>query len=264
MKKVLAISILIVYFLGISGAAKAESWSDNFDDNVIGPQWHLVSDGNSKSTLTESGGVLNFTANGLIAGEYTDKNLSLWQAPLALDKDFQFSVQFYNNSLAGGVGLGVVTVDGLHQVLYHAGINASDNVNGVSGNSFIARVQDGSNNSMFSWAESRNADGWLSLQYNAASDILEFKGYDINNNLLGDTSYSGYKSHISGLGQGIVTYASIGGYTATSTGKDMTASLDNFSGTGTVTPEPVSSALFLLGGAAFMLRRFRKKSSKII
>ena len=258
MRKFLAISILIVCFLGISGVAKAESWSDDFNDGIFnsalwGGYLHP-----GESNLVESNRVLNF--NALPSSLPLNNNFAVYGTNMVVDftKNFKFGVDFnnsYSGQHSGGLNIGLARVNGQGSIFdLNANVFSADAtaITGGGQKFFRAEINDG-HNSSWSSQGNRNVDtGSLFIEYLTAGDTLKFYALDLAHNSLGVGEYQGFTNT---YGRDPM-HVFIGGWAGNDA--QFSANLDNFQGT--VTPEPISSALFLLGGGALaFIGRKRKK-----
>lgn len=98
-------------------------------------------------------------------------------------------------------------------------------------------------------------NGWLGIRYTSSTDLLEFKAFDIEDNLAAYGAYPNFKNL--GIDPWMVF---IGGYSDGAVLIEGPANLDNFQAE--VVPEPASMVLFLTGAAALAARRYITKRKK--
>jgi hypothetical protein len=210
-----------------------------------------------------AGGALNFIANGTgsaYASYYSGFNFGL-------DNDFYaFSEFSYTQEKTGGVYLRLFSDDGGNPPSIMASINAAylDMGSGVPGPAYYAGLhqydedlqdyagiggQGGAREEM---------SGWFGMYYDSGDDKLYLGAYDQLPQFGIDPVFGYAYDDFSGLiGDNNVSF-SLGGWADPGVNLAMgQATMDNFSAA--AAPEPVSTALFLIGGAVLVARRLRRK-----
>ena len=102
--------------------------------------------------------------------------------------------------------------------------------------------------------------GSLHLDYSALDNTMTFSAKDAGGNVVASDVYNGFRNYATSPMNIILagrTEGNQGGVGPVIALGD--ANLDNFSSQGNVAPEPISSALFLLGGGALALMRRKRK-----
>ena len=265
MKCLLAV-IAVLGILFVSNPVKAEGcrFDDSFDE-----WWYFTS--GTGAALTESGGKLNFTATG--ATSMAGAGYVLNQ-PFGFNNDFKVKVQFFNDIgvNSGGVELGLAKADENNQpsLVIYEGANYYNSAKRLEAG--VNQLQ----NEVFLKTYNRDVNsGWLGMEYYANTDLLILSAFvndpefSSGNNYLTDpvtgeemsTEFSGFTTAYNPDKTAMNIY--LGGWShhgAVFNGEaGHTAYFDNFAAVKAV-PEPVSTVLFLAGGAVLAGRRFRRKT----
>jgi hypothetical protein len=235
----------------------AKTYTDDFNDTITNSALWTASGnyytpqntgGVGPFTFAEYDGTLNFASNdsGLAYGG-RKKYDSVWTVDF--NNDFKFSVQY--NTLSSADQNGSIEI-GLHDAVTNKFELWSGAYNDGTTNVFDARIDEITNpvNVL------RSNSGVIGISYTKANDKLEFIGGDGTNNAV----YANIDNFTS-------TYGSFEGFQnlhvyleGDSDKAIFNANFDNFNFQSTVTPEPVSSALFILGGAVLALKRKKVKA----
>jgi len=265
MKKVFFSIIMILAIIALMPLVSyAEVYTDDFNDGIMntalwtaaGNYWARPSDNYSDDPFTfkEQNGVLNFVSNDplhIYGGR--KKYDSTWTVDFS--RDFKFYAQY--NTLSSAALDGSVEI-GLHNA-FNNNFELWSGAYAASGAYVFDATIDEVDDNGFSYPDSvnapRDASGVIGISYSKAYDRLDFIG--------GDDISDVYAS----IDNFTATYGSYPGFEnlhvyleGDSSFSDYNASFDNFNYQSAVAPEPVSSMLFILGGAAFGIKRFKKKS----
>lgn len=256
MKKLsIVIAVLGIWFL--PAFAKAASYSDNFDDGVMNPALWSYHGDTGGTGLYEIGGVLNFVSDGRWEHGSADYS-STWT--LDLSNDFWMRTDFNFSHVGGDGGVGFGIDQGPTGTGFAAGIGAEWSDREGSNPVFWIGIEDSNGDPVVSEEVNRSINsGWLGMHYNYAADTLEFGAFDQSDNSVAGASYTNFRT----------TYGpdlwrvGIGGFADNNTViGEGDANLDNFQAT--TAPEPVSTILFLTGGAVLVGRRLQKRAKKSI
>lgn len=196
---------------------------------------------------------------------------SLWQFDLSTD--FEFSVDFHYDhegtyaTDAAGVMMGLYYFEGEEDEPYTAEVGAENWVSDWHGT--------GLENKNVGWwgldlSDSSEVDGWwrrdsndgvLRISYNSSEDRLQLDALDRVDEVLeqiGSTNHFGLSDDLG------VNYVGVflGGWSEGAALASGDAYLENFQASGTITPEPVSSVLYVIGGASLAFFRYRRKSRR--
>lgn len=226
MKKILLAAGILLGVVILPSLAMAHWADDNFDDGILNTNlWESIADNDplNLAMLVEQNGRLEWLS-GYDSDIGAQRNYaSKWS--LALSNDFELSFMG-NVNVMSGTSLG----------LQFGLLGEPLGVNPL----WQGRLWD-----------TAGADVLMSFSYNTREDMFTFSN-----------SISGMTGQAGGLRGGGNDYLRIylGGYGGSLFGG--TGYFDNFQITeGTVTPEPLSCALFLFGGGAiFVSKRFRRKA----
>jgi len=198
----------------------------------------------------EQNGVLNFASNDT-ALEYDGRKKynSTWVVDFS--SDFQFSAQYNTPSPAspnpknGSIEIGLHNGVDEHFELWSGAYNDGTK------NVFSAEID---LKEFVPKQVARPDSGVIGIRYSKADDKLEF---------IGGASAADTYAYIDDFTKKYGAYDGFQNLRVYLEGDSVfsayNATFDNFNFQGKVTPEPVSSALFLLGGSALALKRFRKK-----
>lgn len=258
MKKILLAFVIVVVSV-FPSLAKASWVDDNFDDNSINSSlWTTMmlenEDGGAKDNLSFF--EQNQRLEWITGSQWMDNSdasggyISKWA--LALDQDFAVAVDFHYDHTAafpsdeGGVFLGLASSD----LSYMVGISARNRGGDAGG--LIYQV--GGSIPEYNWARTL-LSGQLFARW--------YRG--------GDRLYLGASEEdpfiVKGIGSLGINELKIGlmGWSGGAKLNGYDAYLDNFTATGHITPEPVSCALFLVGGGVMLAgRSLKKKTKKLI
>lgn len=180
---------------------------------------------------------------------------------LDLSHDFEFNTEFHYDHIAtqendyGTVVMGLFYKDPLQPEPSNGfAIGASSDVNYLHDpvkKFWTSEMLNGESVKEDSW-ERLIDSGMFYARYNSTTDTLQLEAQS------GITNYTGLKSELGLTQLGVIFAGDSNGASLAS----ADAYLANFNLVkGTVTPEPVSCALFLLGGGAlFAAKRFRRKA----
>jgi len=273
MRKVV-VFLTVVLFLTFSSSAHAFIfWSDDFNDGADADLWEKWFDGEEDSgCLTEAEGMLQWTpawesGPGEQYGGYCLKH------EIDFNNDFGFRVDFNNSYTGAGEGADLDSALGINISLsgeedFYVNISAdyvgeniwNEEAGGASyidGRVFSSILELGEDPPAAFHVEVRGTNsGWLGMQYSATDDLLGVGAFANPEDVVPVWGQA-YEDFADVFGDAPV-YFSIGGW-AEGEGPllEGPASLDNFSGF--VTPEPVSSVLFLVGGASLIAARLRRR-----
>jgi hypothetical protein len=234
-------------------AAKAD-WTDDFSGTVVSGVWSSESTVNT-GDLSQNGGtagVLNFTAS----GTYTDWAGYGSAFSFGLGNDFSAKVDYgfsWSPGLQEGEQAGI-----LMRMTGQDGDGASSfygtlSTGYLSGYGYYNAI--GHNDTFNIYGDNYHNSGWFGLLYDSDDDIL-YAGIFMpgettpfyGNEIEGFSGLVGYGGKVSFSLEGWGNYANVG---------QGQAVLDNFNAS--AAPEPVSTALFLLGGVTLAARRLRRK-----
>lgn len=253
----LLLGLVVLGVLFVPAMAKAAAYSDDFDDGVMNSAlWSYAIEGDPAGTgLYEGSGVLNFTATG--SSNFSSRHyLSTWA--FDVNNDFMLRSDFSYPFLItdGGVELGLFRGDITSADFFFAAIDAtSSQINGEQ----IFEVGIGTNGAgeQFYRTAYRVIDsGSFEIRYSSLADLLVFEAFDGDGEMAASVEYPNFKS----LGTSPLGIF-IGGYSNLAELPEGLAKLDNFNAIGTVvavTPEPLSSVLFLLGAGGMALARKKR------
>lgn len=249
MRKLLIVIVMMSLFF-LPNIAQAEYWEDTFsDESMNSTLWSYYDDGNSKTTLYEQNGLLNFSASGILAGERSDKGYVSNVMSVDFSKDFWARLEFHNDNdgfIDTAVVLGLIELQAGVPV-FNASLSAGNESD--LGNRFWTDVSKTGNPSSVYDGFTRTVDaGWLNLNYDTALDSLSFRV----TNLAGDTDLVDISYDNFCLDWEPETMQVFVGGGVKFIDADM--GMDNFQGN--IAPEPVSAVLFLLGGMGMAARKF--------
>ncbi len=264
MSKRIFVNLLAVIFLGIPSIAKANF----FDDGrwyMDSSQWNVFdADPLNRTSLVDQNNRLEW----ITAPGWTDtyEPIMGYGSKWAFDlkDDFEFSVGFNYEYIAThyphdygtvltGLFYGNPNPQQTNSYTFATGASSDVDYNNNSKKQYWADiVVPGSMPVESNWSR-MNDSGTLNAHYDSLNDELQFSAEG------GVATYAGLKSNL-GLTQLNVFFA------AGTDGAPLVsgdAYLNNFKLVkGTITPEPVSCALFLLGGGAMLIGRRLKKKTK--
>ncbi len=229
--KQLILGLIGLAILAAPNTAKAAAYSDNFDDGILNTNLWEVGNNNDPldiTSLVEQNGRLEWIVkDNDIPYTYNAMNLLFSRWSLALTNDFEFSFVMYAHQIPeqpGGLHFGLVDTTLGHSPVWQGYLS-----------------------------DSQEKEVIEHFSYNAQEDKITI----LNSGDIHPTQFDGLKAGgINSLG------VFLGGWTHGNPVNSGQAYFDNFQIVkGTITPEPISCALFLLGGGAlFTQRRFRKKA----
>ena len=272
MKKIfLSIFITIAGITLIPLASYAATITDDFNDTTMDPSlWALKTvyetfpaEGawnKGPFTLTEHDGLLNFATNdnGSAYGGRVKYN-STWTVDFS--SDFKFYAQYNTSTASPDSSKGSLEI-GLHDGTTEAFELWSGAYNSGTKNIYDAEID---LKAFTPIQTDRSTSGVIGISYDKAADRLDFIGGATENDVYAHIDeFTKYYGAYPGF-QNLRVYLEGDAYNVNYTG-----SFDNFNFTGTanfptVTPEPVSASLFLLGAGFFgigKLRRNHKNQSK--
>ena len=248
-------------------AAHAVTIVDDFNDTTMDPTlWvkKTIYEANpvpnlQPFTFEENGKVLDFASNDQ-AGAYGGyaKYTSSWTVDF--NNDFYFSVKYSTPSS----GLPNPGYGGLQIGMHDGGTEKfemwASAVNDGSKKYFDAQVNDVRQTNDVERPDS----GAIGISYSQGDDTLKFWGGETKESAIAYASITDFTKTYGGSDgfQNLRVYLEGDSYNA-----DYSASFDDFKFDGvanfsvpTVTPEPVSASLFLLGGGFLAVKRFRRKT----
>ena len=269
-KSIISVGILAAICILMTPASAFAGFFDDGRWYMASDQWTTVSDDpEDRGSLTEQGDNLVWnTANSWTDDYYATKvYASKWN--FNLENDFQMYVGYHYDHTGvksndnAGVMMGLYSWgEGSEIPEYTFGVIAGNNVfknfrTGLLASKTIgaSEITVGSDYSR-SWWTRQGTDGYLYMQYNAEDDRLQLATVDSMGDFMdGASEYTGLRETLGLDDLGVY----LGG---TSQGAQLLKQDAYLKGFGMNTaPEPVSSTLFLLGGAALVAR---KKLEKII
>ncbi|MDD5736912.1 MAG: hypothetical protein PHH20_01295 [Candidatus Omnitrophica bacterium] len=228
-------ALLAAVFIMASAVAFADTvFSDDFSTNTVGTNWTAYTS-NVSCSATISGGTANFHVN--YNGGNGFANFTSIPFNASGDVDFSGELMLYSPGVATAA-----TYLYLH--------------NSVDPTKYF-RVEYDSYNSVVRFYDSSTTLLGSVANHATPSSLTDFSltfngvgwQYYENNNLLKEFA----SSTMAGVGS---FYLKIGGWDASST--NCSAMFDNIAVNATAVPEPVSTTLFILGGATMAVRRIRK------
>ena len=268
MKKIFVL-MLVAGILFAASTANAESWSDDFNDSVMDESlwWRVSNDPDllpENQALNETGGVLRWDpSTSYSGGEHYG---STWT--VGFDNDFMFRTDFYapvaTHSCEGEsmVHMAMVRLDADDTPTLVSEIEAGwKNGSNPEYAFFGAVIGSAVEGVPVFWEEEvvREIEaGWIGMRYTVLTDLMEFGAFDLGEPDTGDavwsTEYAGFTADFGDAPMHIA----IGGWAEVGMSGAPMMYLDNFEGS--VAPEPLSSVLFLVGGASIAFIRKRKKA----
>lgn len=274
MDKRIAAGLMVVCFLIMPGIAKANFFDHSEGKWYMHPsQWEEFSSGFhvSETELVDQNNRLEWnTGSGWDDGSRAyRRRSSKWT--FDLNDDFTFDVDFLYNYTGirefddGGIGIGLFNATESSYAFSIAAENWWGNWNGKyeNGNTFKSSINLPEDERVRSWWLRDTPTGKFRAHYNSSNDELKFTPMEeLNPNQhipVGEITYEGIKNlGINHLGVYLEGWSDGAGLVSgVATGE---AYLENFQVTkGTITPEPVSSVLFLVGGASLVALRRRKQ-----
>lgn len=238
MKKIVILAALLAFF-GLGTNAFAETW--------MGYQWDYDHDGNSSFDWTDD--TLDYIntagGNGFAAG--------ISQNELDFSGNFWHAAKYHfadtvNNNIDLGLGFGISPEETIISSIHMNSGTREYVINDTISHDAVT-VTD------YSGGAAIASDGWIGLQYEASVDKLSFGLYDA----AGTTFLKGgvISNFINEYNEEDMSFV----LTGHSSGNGVTMGQANFYDY-SVSPEPVSSLLFLAGGAMLAVRRYkgRKKA----
>lgn len=265
MKRLFQIKLVVLGFLFMPVTAYAGFFDDgrwymdssHWDEVVVGDV--------SRTNLSDSGDRLNWETSGWTDGQCTARaKIADWAFDLRSDFDFSVNFRYSHTDTyfddEGGIG---VDLHGDYNPsgICVSGIYAENWSTSTMKNLFRVDVDAGGAGGQGTWWQRLKDNGMFSAHYDAAQDKLSFCGYEWEGSqmvLSNGMSYYGLRETVGVSALGLV-------FSGWSQGAGLIAGdayLENFqvnSGVMTVTPEPVSSVLFLFGAGGLFIRRFRRK-----
>jgi hypothetical protein len=282
----------LVLFVGLfilslwMGAVHANAgFFDDGRDYMAASEWDefTLFDQENLIAITDTANRLNFTSLGVSPSSDAEPFRSFsskWY--LETDQDFWVRVK-YNYTIVGsildkdvaGLELGVYNYaqNPLHTVTVipqYFGIGAQNDVSEFNGTTYnINRYYAGANTDLSddaldveSWSNRSASEGYFEIRYMAEKDLLKLSASEFNAQVgaylpVFSFDYSNVAAlDIEKMG------VNLGGWTdgiAMASGDAYFSDFQVLAGSPVVTPEPISSLLFVLGGAGFITRKYLKK-----
>jgi len=267
MVKRIVVGLVLLSFLMIPGIARADFFDSSEDWYMDSSWWAQVEDEKPSGVtlaLVDLNDRLEWNVSGTWPGNPDEEAFSVygsgWQ--FDLEHDFDFTVDYrydHEGATEAGVITGLYYFPGGSFDPYTAEIGAENWWDGAANsNIYCAESDFPTSETESDWARSYN-DGRFSASYISATDILTLEAFDWNGAAFvstGSAAYAGIKvtDGVPYLG------AIVGGWSEGANLASGNAYLKDFKvNGGTMTPEPVSSVLFLVGGASLVAARLRKR-----
>ena len=271
MKKRLVVFVVMVFFVLITinvTAFAAHPWDDDFNDGVLADHWSFVqSDHSGQASSAETNGVFQFTSAGWPLTSDPNSDLAygglVTPQALSVNNSFNFSAQFHHSaSSSPGSEKEIILQMGLYSSIgvpddiddFFSGISATVDINGMN---YYAGYEHGGALTPAEeyeiFAGRTQVDGTLFGSYNSGTKTASFWTDEYPSNVQSFLVPTGFGEVES---MGLV-------FVAGTTGAEVSTGelyWDNVNVA--VAPEPISSTLFLVGGATLGFRRFRKKFKK--
>lgn len=241
-------AVALVIALSTAGTAHAASFFDGSDWWMAADQWGYERDGESVTGLDsglDSPERLEFSADGLGLGMATYR--SKWY--FIADQDADVSVDFhFDPDVFGGTGGGIMVGFGPLDNMIDDGVQmwVAGNDQSLGYEFAIGDVKDANMTRTYT-------DGTLTAQFDHTAKTLTMQSDEAG---ISHIFYLSALADTDTIGMVIGAGSSTGftyGYPE--------AYFSNLQITGHVAPEPVSSALFLLGSAVLGLKRLRKRAA---
>lgn len=269
MKKIKILGLLMVLNLLIAAKPCRADFFDGGPWYMAKNQWELFDawDPEGRGQLTDANDRLNWITETGWTDNYDAFRAYGSRWAFDLSDDFEFTIGFHydhtgnHDTDEGELQMGLVWFNDSYPT--HAFSIAASNVverwdgkNLSNKNVFFASMETPETKTDSWWRRNAN-DGMLYARYESSNDRLQFQTLE-DNEATGGAQYSGLKQEL-GLNQLRVYLA---GWSEGAGLVNGDAYFYNFEvHKGTIVPEPVSSILFVIGGAVFTFRRKRRKSS---
>jgi hypothetical protein len=266
----LGVILLLMGILAVPAVAKASF----FDDGrwyMESSQWEevVLSDAENRGSFVDANESLNWLVNPAIGVNSSARVLaSNWS--FGLDEDFSFGVSFHYSHTGifegdeGGIEMGLFNMASGETVpSTSVSVKASNIARMTGGVPLVANIYEvsgklpGTPEYNSGWLPRGSLEGMFSASYDAANDILNLSIDDIT----GKREFAVEQlRETASIDELQVYFSGVSNLASLNPGE---AYLENFNvESGSMTPEPISSALFVFGGVAFASRRLLKRNKK--
>lgn len=257
--KTISVAVFAMALFFTSTPAWAFYWADNFDDNLIDPNWAYDANNHSEVKLYEASARLNFTASSAAYYDYALYYVSNLQ--INFMNDFDITVQGYDaytgaNRAALEFGLfnyGGATTSTVYAYESLSNLGADKMLDSGIRGSAITPVINSANRDA--------ANGWGKIWYESSADTLQMGFYDGDPNGGGTLLNSSIYNNFNALYSPGAMRVYLAGLTYVAPVGDGQMYYDNFSVNVNAPPVPEPASLLLFGVAGLVIVFLKRKKT---